>query len=304
MNMKKSMAVILIMIYALCIGGCSSDGDSASEKEALAVNDITSSTTPKVTENTLVISTEESALENTTTDNNISSSTAESEMNITTQPIVNNGQGGGNPAPSFTIPVNNNQNNFQDNSIGNNNVNNNVNNNGNNNNGNNSTGIPVETVETANGNMDISGKSEVEWIAEAQELYKEGCNISYRYLCTGSEFPFDRDNLEILDKTYFLTTCTSFEDATAPYEIFSREYHDSDFDDLLVSQNGKLYAARFARGMDMTYISSEVESLKSVSDKEIVFNVVVEYEDSKTTNEFTLVPEDGVWKIGKFTLPY
>jgi len=81
----------------------------------------------------------------------------------------------------------------------------------------------------------------------------------------GSEFQFDRDNLEILDKTYFLTTCTSFEDATSPYyEIFSREYHGSDFDDLLVSQNGKLYAARFARGMDMTYISSEVESLKSV----------------------------------------
>lgn len=293
MNMKKSMAVILMMICTLCICGCSNDDDSSSKKEALAVNDVTSSTS-KVSENTSIISTEQSVLESNTTNYNNSSNISGSEMNISTQPIVNNGgQNGGNSTPYFTIPENNKQNNFQDNSIGNNNENSN------------SPDVPVETVETANGAMDISGKSEIEWIAEAQELYKEGCNIAYRYLCTGSEFPFDRDNLEILDKTYFLTTCTSFEEATAPYyELFSKEYHGSDFDGLLVSQNGRLYAARFARGMDMTYISSEVESLKSVSDKEIVFNVVVEYEDSETTNEFTLVPEDGVWKIGKFTLPY
>lgn len=304
MNMKKSMAIILMIVCTLCIGGCSNDGDSSSAKEALAVNDITSSTS-ELSENSSVVSTQETVSGNDTTDYNGSNTdintninTTEIEMNNSTQTIVNNnnnnGQGGVNADPSFTVPANNGQNNLQNNNSGNGN-----------NNGNNNMDIPIETVETVNGAMDISGKSETEWIAEAQELYKEGCDIAFRYLCTGSEFPFDRDNLEILDKAYFLTTCTSFEEATAPYyEIFSREYHGNDFDGLLVSQNGKLYAARSARGMDMTYLSSEVESLKSVSDKEIVFNVVIEYEDSETTAEFTLVPEDGIWKIGKFTLPY
>lgn len=163
----------------------------------------------------------------------------------------------------------------------------------------------TQTVPGDDISIDMQGKTEAEWIADAQVLYKEGCDVAFRYLCTGSEFPFDRENLEIIDKTYFLTTCTSFEEATAPYyKLFSREYHKNDFDGLLISQNGRLYAARSARGMDMTYISSEVKHLMSLSENEAVFSVLLEYEDHEDTAEFTLVHEDGEWKIGKFTLPY
>lgn len=164
--------------------------------------------------------------------------------------------------------------------------------------------LPVQlpSEEMAEG---TNGRTESEWLEIAQPLYKEGCDIAFRYLCTGSEFPFDRANLEIIDKTYFLTTCGSFDDATKQYyELFDREYHKNDFDGLLLEQGGRLYAARAARGMDMTYLSSEVEKLVSVSDNEVVFSVLVEYEDGSTEMEFSIIPDGDSWKIGKFTLPY
>ncbi len=165
----------------------------------------------------------------------------------------------------------------------------------------------VETVETepAEGIYGAEGRTEAEWLTLGQELYMEGCELAFRYLCTGSEFPFDRANLEIIDRTYFLTIYTSFEEATAPYyELFSKSMHGNDFEGLLLEQNGRLYAARAARGMDVTYLSSQVTELVSVANTEVRYRVSVEYEDSTAVYDFTLVPEDGFWKIGEFTLPY
>lgn len=158
---------------------------------------------------------------------------------------------------------------------------------------------PAEVVHGA------EGRTAEEWIALGQEMYQSAMELSFRYLCSGSAFPFDLENLEIIDRTYFLTTCGSFADATMPYyDVFSREYHGSDFDGILLEQDGRLYAARAARGMDITYLSSEVTELVSVSSEEVVFSVYTEYEDREETGTFTLVPEDGFWKVGEFVLPY
>ncbi len=165
--------------------------------------------------------------------------------------------------------------------------------------------VDVENTLPAEGVHGVDGRTQEEWMMLGQELYMEAMELAFRYLCTGSEFPFDRANLEIIDRTYFLTTCTSFEEATAAYyELFSREYHGDDFEGLLLEQNGRLYAARAARGMDMTYLSSEIATLVSASETEIVFEAETLYEDGETTATFTLVPEDGFWKVGEFTLPY
>ncbi len=148
--------------------------------------------------------------------------------------------------------------------------------------------------------------TDIEWLALGQEYYMQGCETAFRYLCTGSEFPFDRENLEIIDRTYFLTTCASFDEATAGYyDLFSKVYHASDFDDILLEQDGRLYAVRGARGMDITYLSSEVDSVASVSEEEVCFKVIVQYQEEEVTTDFSLVlDDDGVWRIGEFTLPY
>jgi hypothetical protein len=165
----------------------------------------------------------------------------------------------------------------------------------------------IETIETepAEGIFGAEGRTEAEWLTLGQELYMEGCELAFRYLCTGSEFPFDRENLEIIDRTYFLTIYTSFEEATVPYyELFSKSMHENDFEGLLLEQDGRLYAARAARGMDVTYLSSQVSELVSVTNTEVRYRVTAEYEESTAVYDFTLVPEDGFWKIGEFTLPY
>lgn len=165
--------------------------------------------------------------------------------------------------------------------------------------------IYPEETSPAEGIYGAQGRTEEEWMILGQEMYQQAMELSFRFLCTGSEFPFDMDNLEIIDRTYFRTTCISYDDATAPYyEIFSRMHHENDFDGLLMEQDGVLYAARAARGMDISYISSEVTGLVSVSESEVVFSVHTEYEESEITGTFTLVPEEGFWKVGEFVLPY
>ncbi len=162
-----------------------------------------------------------------------------------------------------------------------------------------------EPTEPGEGVFGAEGRTEDEWLMLAQEMYMQACEISFRYRFTGSEFPIDRANLDIIDKTYFLTTCPSFEEATKGYyEIFSHAYHDGDFEGLLLVQDGRVYAARSSRGMDMTYLSSAVKGIVSVSETEAVFEVLVQYESEDVITYFSLVPEDGVTKVGEFELPY
>lgn len=274
--MKKSIWLAAVLLCVICAAGCSKSGESQTEKQTLAVNGSSAFGQTDETEASITGNNDINAETSAPTSAPASAQTeAEAQTQVQTV-IQTQAQNADTPASDSN----------SQNSAGN-------------------VTVPPEETQPAEGIFGAEGRTESEWLAAAQQLYKDGCDMAFRYLCTGSEFPFDRANLEIIDKTYFLTTCASFDEATKPYyELFSREYHANDFEGLLLEQNGRLYAARAARGMDMTYLSSEVEKLVSVSDKEIVFSVLVEYEDTTTEMEFSLVPEDGVWKIGRFTLPY
>lgn len=276
--MKKSLRLLTAMICIISLCSCSKDGDTRTEKQSLAMN----------------VTSDESNTESIDSTESVNVDSGDGSNDVTTESIVTE-----MAEISSTVQTGVSQNKINS---GNGSVQSNINTG--------MTGITSSTVisnneELAENIFGAQGKTDSEWLAFGQELYKEGCDTAFRFLCTGSQFPFDRQNLEIIDKTYFLTTCSSFDDATEPYyKIFSRQYHSSDFEGLLVESDGRLYAARAARGMDMTYLSSEVDKLVEVTDTEIIFSVLMEYEDGETTAEFTLVPEDGEWKIGKFTLPY
>lgn len=288
--MKKITAFMLSVLCAFCMAGCGSDSDVQEEKQTLDLNETEASSetsaddASETQKNTVQAETDAQGSTSSVPvgetlpvqSGNINETIYQGEYQEEGTPVPvpsqggNSAEQGGAPAHQVTVPS-----------------------------------LPKDGTEPAEGVHGAQGMTESEWLAAAQEIYREGCDTAFRFLCTGSEFPFDMKNLDILDKTYFLTTCSSFDDATAGYyEIFSREMHKNDFDGLLTQHNGRIYAARAARGMDMTYLSSQVEKIVSVSEKEVVFTVSVEYEDSVTETEFSLVPEDGVWKIGKFTLPY
>lgn len=274
--MKKHILLAVMMIFMAFGAGCSKAEEPQTEKNTLAVN--TSSEYAQTDET-----------ENISADNNDITAETNSPESAETGAAENmqNGADG-----EVQIIENQNVETIQGgDSAG-----------GSSSGGTNGSPVQIPSGEMAEGTV---GRTESEWLEIGQQLYKEGCDTAFRYLCTGSEFPFDRANLEIIDKTYFLTTCASFDEATKEYyRLFDREYHKNDFDGLLIEQGGRLYAARAARGMDITYLSSEVEKLISVSDNEIVFSVLVEYEDGNSEMEFSIVPDGDSWKIGKFTLPY
>ncbi len=288
--MKKGLGLLIAMLCIVSLCSCSKKSDAQDEKQTLAINEVSDESSTESTDSTESGDTAFGGSDVTTgsdvTETPEGSSAVQTDV---PQNKINSGNSGnsGNGAVQSNIGTNV--------SIVINTGTASV------------TSPPVvsKNEEWAENVFGAQGKTDSEWLAFGQELYKEGCDTAFRFLCTGSQFPFDRQNLEIIDKTYFLTTCSSFDDATAPYyKIFSRQYHSNDFDGLLVESGGRLYAARAARGMDMTYLSSEVDKLVEVTDTEIIFSVIMEYEDCETTAEFTLVPEDGEWKIGKFTLPY
>lgn len=278
--MKKNLCLLISIFYIISMCSCSKDDNVQTEKQKLVINE--SSLCEDNTENTNTTETAAvSAVIGSGVDSNTTETTISKGISTVQTGIPHSVANAGSESVQSNM--------------------------------NNITGTTVTVASSILSNDEklaedifgAQGKTDSEWLAFGQELYKEGCDTAFRFLCTGSQFPFDRQNLEIIDKTYFLTTCSSFDDATeAYYKIFSRQYHSNDFDGLLIESGGRLYAARAARGMDMTYLSSEVDKLIEITDTEIKFSVIMEYEDNETTAEFTLVPEDGEWKIGKFTLPY
>lgn len=274
--MKKQILLAVMLIFMVFGAGCSKTEEPQTEKNTLAV--YTSSEYAQ-TEETETVSAD---------NDDITAETNSSEPSETAADAQSSAEDGN----QIYIPENQNGETIQGGgSAG-----------GSSSGGTNGSPVQIPSGEMPEGTV---GRTESEWIEIGQLLYKEGCDTAFRYLCTGSEFPFDRANLEIIDKTYFLTTCASFDDATKDYyRLFDREYHKNDFDGLLIEQGGRLYAARAARGMDITYLSSEVEKVVSVSDNEIIFGVLVEYEDGTEEMEFSIVPDGDSWKIGKFTLPY
>ncbi len=271
--MKKSLRFAAVLACAISLCGCSKDDDIQTEKQSLDVIGGASVTTDSM-------ESASSSLDSSD-DNSIGSETSESGGTVQTGPIGNTANAEGQAAQTGIAYS-------ADGSAS-------------------AASVPAVSAdnEAVANIFGAQGKTDSEWLAFGQELYKKGCDTAFRFLCTGSQFPFDTQNLDIIDKTYFLTTCASFDEATEEYyEIFSKQYHSSDFDGLLIESGGRLYAARGARGMDMTYLSSAVDNIIETADTEVTFSVTAEYEDEVTTSEFSLVYEDGEWKIGKFTLPY
>ena len=78
--------------------------------------------------------------------------------------------------------------------------------------------------------------------------------------------------------------------------------------------DGNLYRLCGDRGMDITYISSEITTLTESTEDSLVFQAVSTYcepdkeEQSNAYTQrsdiFTIVLENGQWKVGQFTMPY
>lgn len=166
------------------------------------------------------------------------------------------------------------------------------------------------------GGEEFEEQLEADVIEAAQKLFFKACDTEWQFT-VGS--PYSLDTSQYITNEYgwqfFLITedgIDSLDDVRADYHrVFSENYADS-LDEVFKEDNGRAYCLNGARGSDVFYEGSKVAEITDRADGKICFRVENSYSDDGfgggafTENaEFTVVKDsDGVWRVGKFRLPY
>ena len=145
----------------------------------------------------------------------------------------------------------------------------------------------------------------------AGQLFEDACETQWDYFCS-SDTLFDLDyDITPEDESgnyeyfYKINNVDTYGEAITEYfEVFSNLYHQNDLSSVLYSDDNGVYISNGARGMDITYVGSEITSVDFISESSAEFTVTNTYTDRVESTEFSLIYERGTWRVGKFTLPY
>ncbi len=170
------------------------------------------------------------------------------------------------------------------------------------------------TTDLSNEIVGNTGLTVSQWLEKANVMYQTAITTYNTYLCSSDGFQYQTDENSI-DGWMLVTSCSTVEEATQPYfDIFAVSQHNSDLDGQFQMIDGNLYRLCGDRGMDITYISSEITTLTESTEDSLVFQAVSTYcePDKEEQNNaytqrsdiFTIVLENGQWKVGQFTMPY
>lgn len=155
-------------------------------------------------------------------------------------------------------------------------------------------------------------------IAAAQALFESACHTDWSFT-VGCPYSVDQNSYieagSFSWRYYRITdsNITSYADiANAYYKVFSSRYPSNELPNLYCEKDGSAYALCGNRGANIYYSTSKITGIKSKSSDEIVFTVENYYDGSDygegahtETDEFSaVIGSDGVWKAGKFKLPY
>lgn len=152
-------------------------------------------------------------------------------------------------------------------------------------------------------------------ISAAQKLFESACQTYWGFLIN---CPYDLDYSSYVENDFgwqFYKVTNSDVKSMADVErdfgkVFSSRY-PNELSTNYRESNGAVYAINGERGAHLYYSASKITSLDSRTDDEIFFTVENYYDGSdfgdesySETDTFSMVLEDGIWKAGKFTLPY
>jgi len=154
-------------------------------------------------------------------------------------------------------------------------------------------------------------------IQAAQALFESACRTQWNFI-VGCPFKTDDSYIETGDFNwrYYHISDSSIKTLAdvekAYHKVFSERYPNKELSEIFVESDGGVYAYCGSKGTDIYYTGSKVTGIKSRSGDEIVFNVENYYDGSDygegpntQTEEFSaVIGSDGVWKAGKFELPY
>lgn len=178
------------------------------------------------------------------------------------------------------------------------------------------TSALVGGLHYPDGGEEFEKQLDAEVISAAQELFFKACDTEWQFT-VGS--PYSLDTSQYITNEYgwqfFLITderINSLDDVREDYHrVFSENYEDTLYE-VFMEDNGRAYCLNGARGSDVFYEGSNIVEITDRADGEICFRVENSYSDdgfgggAYTENaEFTVVKDsDGVWRVGKFKLPY
>ena len=152
-------------------------------------------------------------------------------------------------------------------------------------------------------------------ISAAQRLFDSACQTYWKFLIN---CPYDLDYSDYVENDFkwqFYRITNSDIHSMADVErdfnkVFSSRYPNNLSTNYRES-NGSVYALNGERGAHLYYSASKITGIDSRTDDEIIFTVENYYDGSDFSDEaysetdtFSMVFEDGIWKVGKFTLPY
>ena len=177
--------------------------------------------------------------------------------------------------------------------------------------------IDVDNNGAVVSDVDMLSLSDDELKAFAQTLYESACKTEWSYT-VGSPYAIDYDSSVENDlgwKYYMIITegINSISDVEKDYyKVFSHKYPNA-LSETFIESDGHVYALNGSRGTNIFYLNSEITSIDSKNDNEIMFTVTSYYNGSPYDDsgsyedkaEFSMVKDDdGTWKAGKFRLPY
>lgn len=174
----------------------------------------------------------------------------------------------------------------------------------------------------------VEEQNDATLIAAAQALHNSACGVQFSISSGSYPFNFKMDtNSELPESVdpnysgtpYYLITQDGFNSKDdiieKYYKTFSSKYPYHDLlDQLFIDYDGRVYGwgNGAGRGSDISYANSEIASYDDRDGNEMHFTVNDNYDDTlfggttyTQNHEFTMVQDnDGVWRVGKFTLPY
>lgn len=163
------------------------------------------------------------------------------------------------------------------------------------------------------------GWTEDDWITWANDLFATACSLEFDYEAGGCITTDGSSSISVNGMDYYVATdYNSIEEATADYfSVFSKTGRENKFAEYMQEQDGRLYILPAGRGSDIFYKESRVTSISNIGENTIEFTVEnYYYEDlfddpaeqenhiTMTTDTFTVIFEDRVWKVLNLNLPY
>ena len=162
----------------------------------------------------------------------------------------------------------------------------------------------TETTEAVN--ID----SAAEWESKAKSLYDDACNMYFGIIFNGSYFETNYNTTDELGANFYEISdsrVSTIADVKAEMrKVFSESYasqFDNNLSDVYKELDGKLYQGERGKGGNVALEDVDIEFI-SADDSKASFNAIAHYvNESDKIEPFTLVYENGDWKVSEFSDP-